>query len=227
MNNTRRKIVTAVPLLPLVGLAACGGGSEVASTDGDTGRAQAMAAGTVNGYGLKVAPRLTVYEGSLTWSTYNADKIWTDFADLAYITPASTMPGDTMALCNGCFNGSTLFLIMTEEIRGYRRAVSLKFNLGTTAPLGQSFDLSKLAAGDASIVVNSAAGAHYEYFLTKGTVKIVTWDTAAKRAVVRFSSVQGWPASKSIVPGNSAGAPMALSGDLFSTFLVENATWMV
>ena len=201
MNNTRRKIVTTVPLLPLVGLAACGGGSDVASTNGDAGRAQAMAAGTVNGYGLKVAPRLTVYEGGLTWSTYSADTIWTDYSDLAYLTPASTMPGDTMALCNGCLNGTTLFLIMTEEIRGYRRAVSLKLKIDP-AQKNPSFDLSKLAAGDASVVVNSASGSHYEYFLTKGTVSLVTWDTTAKRAVVRFSSVQGWPAPKGTVPGD-------------------------
>ena len=237
MNNTRRKIVTTVPLLPLVGLAACGGGSDVASTNGDAGRAQAMAAGTVNGYGLKVAKSLTLYTGILEWTTYYADTIWTDSPELNYIVPASTMPGDTVALCNGCLtgpkvngaiatSGATLFLLMTEEVSGYRRAVSLKLKLGGT-PLNPSFDLSKLAAGDASVVVNSASGSHYEYFLTKGTVSLVTWDTTAKRAVVRFSSVQGWPAPKGTVPGNSAGSPMALSGDLFSTFLVENATWMV
>lgn len=237
MNNTRRKIVTTVPLLPLVGLAACGGGSDVASTNGDAGRAQAMAAGTVNGYGLKVAKSLTLYTGILEWTTYYADTIWTDSPELNYIVPASTMPGDTMALCNGCLtgpkvngaiatSGATLFLLMTEEVSGYRRAVSLKLKLGGT-PLNQSFDLSTLAAGDASVVVNNAKGDHYEYFLSSGTVKITTWDATANRVVLSFNSVRGTPAPTSVVPLNRAGSPMALSGSLFSNFRSEDATWMV
>lgn len=236
MNKTRRTIVTTAPLLPLVGLAGCGGGTD--APPAADGRAQAMATGTVNGYGLKVAKSLTVYNGGLSWTTYNADTIWTDYSDLNYITPAATMPGDTMALCNGCVTGpkaangsiptagATFFLLMTEEVRGYRRAVSLKLKLGAT-PLNQTFDLAALPAGDASVVVNNASGNHYEYFLNSGTVKIQAWNATAGSAVLRFTSVRGWPAATTIVPGNRAGAPLALSGDLFSNFRSEDATWMV
>jgi hypothetical protein len=237
MNKTRRTLVTTLPLLPLVGLPGCGGGGDDHATDAGGQGEQAAAVGTAGGYGLKVAST-RVYNGYLSWTTYTPDTIWTDYTDLVYITPASSMPNDPVALCNGCVTVATnnqgavtdkvLYFMMTEEIRGQRRAVVLKFRPDRSVALqGQSFDLSKLPAGDASVVVNDATGGHYEYALNTGKVKIQTWDDNAATATLLFTSVVGWPLPTATVPGNRAGAPLSLSGTLFSRFRTEKAGWMM
>lgn len=213
MNEIRRKIVVAAPLVPLVGLTACGGGTGSGADDGvavaSEGRAQAQASATVNGLGLKVTQPSLLYK---------LDSIFTAYTDLKYIVP------DTTPVCQGCLNGSTLYVTLTEEIRGYRRSVILKLS----APvLNKSYTVSALAAGDAMVVVNdNASGSHYEYILNTGTIKITAYDTTNNKATMSFTNVQGSPTSTAIAPGNSATRALRLDGSLMSTFRQETAAWM-
>lgn len=213
MNEIRRKIVTAVPLVPLVGLSACGGGGEVAGETSQAnagGRAQAMAAGTVNGLGLKVT------QPSI-W--YKLDSVFTAYSDLKVIVP------DATPVCQACLNGTTLYVTLTEEIRGYRRSVILKL----AAPaLNTSYTVSALAAGDAMVVVNDGtSGSHYEYILNSGTIKLTGYDTSTNKATMSFTNVQGSPTLTTIAPGNAATRALRLDGVLATAFRQETAAWMV
>lgn len=213
MNEIRRKIVTVAPLVPFVGLSACGGGAEGGSEETSQanagGRAQAMASGTVNNLGL------TVTQPSIF---YKLDTVFTAYSDLKVIVP------DATPVCQGCLNGTTLYVTLTEEIRGYRRSVILKL----TAPtLNKSYTVSSLTAGDAMVVVNDGStDSHYEYILNSGTIKLTAYDSTTSKATMSFTNVQGSPTSTTIAPGNAATRALRLDGALATVVRQEAAAWM-
>lgn len=212
MNEIRRKIIVTAPLVPLVGLVGCGGGSDVEETlqSDEGGLAQPMASGTVNSLGLKVTQPSILYK---------LDSVFTAYSDLKVIVP------DATPIRQSCLNGTTLYVTLTEEIRGYCRSVILK--LADPAP-NKSYTVSSLPAGDAMVVVNEgASGAHFEYILNSGTIKLTAYDTTGKKATMSFSNVRGAPTATTIAPGNAATRSLRLDGSLATTFTPETAAWMV
>lgn len=212
MDEIRRKMIVTAPLVPLLGLTGCGGGDNPSGETAQAnagGRAQAMASGTVNGLGLKVTQPSLLYK---------LDSIFTAYSDLKVIVP------DATPVCQACLNGTTLYVTLTEEIRGYRRSVILQL----AAPvLNKSYTVSALTAGNAMVVVNDgASGSHYEYILNSGTIKLTAYDTTANKVTMSFTNVQGSPTSTTIAPGNAATRALRLDGSLAAAFRQETAAWM-
>lgn len=211
MNELRRKIVLAVPLAPLVGLSACGGGDEAAAdrspgTQPDSLQAQAL--GTVNGLGLTTS----------AGTSRKLDSVFTAYTDLKVILPDST------PTTQSCLNGITLHVALTEEIRGYRRSVLLK--LGNPA-LNKSYALSTLPDDDALLVINGGpSNTHHEYRLKSGSIMLAAYDARTNQVTLSFSNVQGQPTPVAVAPGNAAAQPVILNGRLASVFRPETAAWM-
>src|SRR3990167_1753019 len=206
MDKVRRSMVISAPLVPLVGLTACGGGgdcSEVATAPQAGGRAQAQAVTASNNTGLKVSGTLLYY----------ADSIFR--VNNAYIT----MVPDA-ALIHGCINNNVLQLTMWmgsgAPEHQHQRAVTMKL----PAPaLNNVYDVAQMPTGEAALVVtvmqfNSTTGkgssAHYDYRLKSGKVQVVAM--AGTDITLKFTTVKGTPTLTSIVPNNVATRDMQLDG---------------
>lgn len=216
MNEIRRKIVMAAPLVPVAGLTACGGGSDNASA-GDTSqgaagnRAQAMAVSTVGGLGLTVTAVST---------SSGLDTVFTKASNLKVILP------DATPTCQSCLNGTSLYVTLSEEISGYRRAIILKLS---SPALNKAYTVSSLVSGDAMVVVNDGnnSNAHYEYILNSGTIKLTAYDPSTNKATMSFSNVQGSPTSINTAYNNTATHTLRLDGAVATVFRQETAAWMV
>lgn len=213
MDAKRRKLVMSTSLLPLAGLAGCGGGGDstaAAVQPQDDGRVQTAAAGRINGYGLEVVHPLFLMQAP--------DAIFRSSSDLRFIVPGAS------PATQACLNGTTLSVSLMEEIREYTRAVLLTL----PSPAAQkAYNVASLPPGSVMVVVYDATrNLHYEYIFNSGSITLTSYDTVNKSVVMNFDTVKGYPTALTQAANNSAQKEIRIDGPVRASFTMENASWL-